>query len=101
LHVAVPLAYPAPNVPLDRTDRELLRVLTNGPYFYRSSSGIAAEVQADEAEVEKRLEKMREHSLAGTRATPTRRLWFLTNKGHDWLAAKGLKDTPPQDRLSA
>jgi hypothetical protein len=101
LHAPVQPSFPAEKVPLDRTDRELLMVLTNGPYFYRSSSGIAAEVQADETEVEKRLQKMREHALASTRTTSTRRLWFLTNKGHEWLTAKGLEEGSPPDRPTA
>jgi membrane protein implicated in regulation of membrane protease activity len=92
---------PVEDFPLDRTDRELLMLLTNGPYLYRSSGGIATEAQADQTDVERRLEKMREHALAGKRTTPTRRLWFLTNKGYDLLTAKGLKEGSPQNRLAA
>jgi len=71
---------------------ELLKTLTNERYSYRTVPGIASEVQGDEAEIGKRLEKMRDQALAGKRATLTRTLWFLTNKGHDWLTARSRID---------
>jgi len=89
--LVTPPAILVEDLPVDRADQELLQVLTSQRYSYRTVSGIATEVQADEAEVAKRLERMRDHALAGKRATPTRTLWFLTNKGHDWLAAQSLK----------
>lgn len=89
--LVTPSAIRVEDLPGDRADHELLQALTSQQYSYRTISGIATEVQSDETEVGKRLERMRDHALAGKRATPTRTLWFLTDKGHDWLAAQSLK----------
>jgi hypothetical protein len=76
------------DLPVNRTDRELLKALLNGQYDYRTIGSLAAEVQVGEADAVDRLERMREHSLAGKKTTPTRNLWFLTDKGCNWLAAQ-------------
>ena len=39
----------------------------------------------EEPDAVKRLERMREQALAGKKTTPTRNLWFLTDKGCNWL----------------
>jgi hypothetical protein len=88
--IVISPAFQADELPVDRTDQEILTTLTSDPYSYRTVGGIAAEVQTVEGDVGKRLERMREHLLAGKWTTPTRTLWFLTNKGYDWLTAKGL-----------
>jgi hypothetical protein len=69
-----------------------LKALTHERYTYRTVPAIASEVQGDETEIGKRLEKMREQALAGKRATLTRTLWYLTNKGHDWLTTRSRTD---------
>ena len=89
---ALALPPSPPDIPVDETDEELLKTLTNEHYSYRTVPAIASEVQGDEAEIGKRLEKMREQALAGKRATLTRTLWFLTNKGHDWLTTRSRVD---------
>ena len=42
----------------------------------------------EEPDAVRRLERMREHALAGKKTTPTRNLWFLTDKGCNWLEAQ-------------
>jgi hypothetical protein len=91
-------ALPAEDLPVDRTDQAILTTLTSDQYSYRTAGSIAAEVQGAETEIGKRLERMREHALAGKWNTPTRTLWFLTNKGHDWLATKGASTDPSRHR---
>jgi len=100
LPAAFPLALPSgpPDIPVDDADAQLLKALTHERYAYRTVAGIASDVQADESDVGKRLEKMREQALAGKRASLTRTLWFLTNKGHDLLTAKGLNGEPGRGR---
>jgi len=56
--------------------------------LYRTVGSLAEEVQLDEPDAVKRLERMREQALAGKRTTPTRHLWFVTEKGCHWLAAQ-------------
>jgi hypothetical protein len=85
------------NLPVDRTDKELLQALLKGQYAYRSVSSLAAETQVEEPEVVNRLEKMREHVLAGQRNTLSRNLWFLTDKGFHWLEAQQLSTDGTQD----
>ena len=100
LSASTALALPPspPEMPVDETDEELLQALTHERYSYRTVPAIASEVHGDETEIGKRLEKMREQALAGKHATLTRTLWFLTNKGHDWVTAKGLKAGPSNGR---
>ena len=95
---ALALPPSPPDVPVDETDEELLKTLTNERYSYRTVPAIATEVQGDETEIGKRLEKMREQALAGKRATLTRTLWYLTNKGHDWLTTRSRLDNGPNGR---
>jgi hypothetical protein len=76
------------DLPIDHTDRELLTALLKGQYSYRTIGSLAAEVQMEEPDAVKRLERMREHALAGKKTTPTRNLWFLTDKGCNWLEAQ-------------
>jgi hypothetical protein len=76
------------DLPVDHTDRELLQALLSGRYSYRTVGSLAEEFQMEEPDAVKRLERMREHALAGKKATPTRNLWFLTDKGCHWLAAQ-------------
>lgn len=73
------------DLPVDHTDRELLQALLNGQYSYRTIGSLAAEVQMEEPDTVRRLERMREQALAGKKTTPTRNLWFLTDKGCNWL----------------
>jgi hypothetical protein len=49
----------------------------------------------EEPDAVRRLERMREQALAGKKTTPTRNLWFLTDKGCNWLEAQ-----TPRDELS-
>jgi hypothetical protein len=86
------------DLPVDRTDQEILTTLTSDQYSYRTTGSIAAEVQGTEPDIGKRLERMREHALAGKWNTPTRTLWFLTNKGHNLLATKGVNTDPSRHR---
>jgi hypothetical protein len=76
------------DLPVDYTDRELLQALLKGQYSYRTVSSLAEEIQMEEPDAVRRLERMREQALAGKRTTPTRNLWFLTDKGCTWLAAQ-------------
>ena len=85
------------DLPVDHTDRELLKALLNGQYSYRTVSSLAAEVQMEEPDAVKRLERMREHTLAGKKTTPTRNLWFLTDKGCNWLEAQARGESAPRD----
>jgi len=96
--MVLPTVFQPEELPVDRTDQEILTTLTSEPYSYRTAGSIAAEVQEAETDIGKRLERMREHALAGKWNTPTRTLWFLTNKGHDWLAAKGANTDPSRQR---
>jgi hypothetical protein len=85
------------DLPIDHTDRELLTALLKGQYSYRTIGSLAAEVQMEEPDAVKRLERMREHALAGKKATPTRNLWFLTDKGCNWLEAQAPGEESPRD----
>jgi hypothetical protein len=86
------------DLPIDHADRELLKALLNGQYSYRTVSSLAAEVQMEEPDAVKRLERMREHTLAGKKTTLTRHLWFLTDKGCNWLEAQAPGESSPRDR---
>jgi len=86
------------DLPVDRTDRQLLRALFNGQYSYRTVSSIADEVQVEEHDAVRRLEGMREYALTGKKTTPTRNLWFLTDKGCNWLEAQAPSEELPRDR---
>ena len=85
------------DLPVDRTDRVLLKALCDGQYSYRTVRGLAEEVQMEEPDLVKRLERMREHALAGKKATPSRNLWFLTDKGSNWLEAQAPNDNSARD----
>ncbi len=87
---SAPVVLPASlqDLPIGHADRELLTALMNGQYSYRTVNSLAAEIQVEESEAVKRLERMREHTLAGKKVTPTRNLWFLTDKGFNWLEAQ-------------
>ena len=52
----------------------------------------------EESDAVRRLERMREHALAGKKTTPTRNLWFLTDKGCNWLDAQAPGEESPPDR---
>jgi hypothetical protein len=84
------------DLPIDHTDRDLLTALLNGQYSYRTLSSLAEEVQMEESDAVKRLERMREHALAGKKPTPTRNLWFLTDKGCNWLQAQVPREELPR-----
>jgi hypothetical protein len=86
------------DLPVDHTDRDLLKALSDGQYSYRTVRSLAEEVQMEEPDTVKRLERMREHALAGKRTTPTRNLWFLTDKGCNWLEAQAPSESSPHDR---
>jgi hypothetical protein len=86
------------DLPVDHTDRELLRALFSGQYSYRTVSSLAEEVQMEEPDAVKRLERMREQALAGKKTTPTRNLWFLTDKGCNWLEAQVGSEGSPHSR---
>jgi hypothetical protein len=86
------------DLPVDHTDRQLLRALLNGQYSYRTVSSLADEVQVEEHDAVRRLEGMREYALAGKKTTPTRNLWFLTDKGFNWLDAQVTGEDSPRDR---
>jgi hypothetical protein len=86
------------DLPVDHADRELLKALLNGQYSYRTVSSLAEEVQMEEPDAVKRLERMREQALAGKKTTPTRNLWFLTDKGCNWLEAQAAGEESPRDR---
>ena len=73
------------DLPVDPKDRELLRALSNGSYSYRTVNSLAEEISMTDADAVRRLEKMREQSLAGKKTTDTRNLWFLTDRGSSWL----------------
>ena len=49
---------------------------------------LAEEVEMEESDAVKRLERMRQQSLAGKKITAARNLWFLTDKGCNWLDAQ-------------
>jgi hypothetical protein len=76
------------DLPVDRHDRELLIALSKGKYSYRSVTTLAEEVEMEEPDAVKRLERMREQALAGKKTTESRNLWFLTDKGSSWLAVQ-------------
>jgi len=86
------------DLPVDHADRELLKALLNGQYSYRTVSSLAEEVQMEEPDAVRCLERMREQTLAGKRTTPTRNLWFLTDKGCNWLEAQAAIEESPRDR---
>src|SRR5208283_16978 len=73
---------------VDYTDRDLLKALLHGQYSYRTVSSLAAEVQMEEPDAVMHLERLRQQALAGKKTTPTRNLWFLTDKGCNWLEAQ-------------
>jgi hypothetical protein len=83
---------------VDQIDRVLLRALLDGRYSYRTVSGLAEEVEMEESDAVKHLERMREQSLAGKKITAARNLWFLTDKGCHWLESQATSDAPPHNR---
>ena len=83
---------------VDHTDRELLMALLHGQYSYRTIGSLAEEVQMEESSAVRRLERMREQALAGKKTTPTRNLWFFTDKGCNWLAAQTPGEESSRDR---
>ncbi len=85
-------------LPVDHIDRELLRALSEGQYSYRTVSSLADEIEMEEPDAVKHLERMREQSLAGKKITATRNLWFLTDKGCTWLEAQAPADEPPRNQ---
>ena len=86
------------DLPVDPTDRQLLHALFGGQYSYRTVTSLAEEVQVEELDAVMRLERMREHALAGKKTTPTRNLWFLTDKGCHWLEAQAIGGEPPRSQ---
>lgn len=80
------------DLPVDHADQELLKALLHGQYCYRTVNSLAEEVQMEEPDAVKRLERMREQALAGKKTTPTRHLWFLTDKGCTWLEVQGARE---------
>jgi hypothetical protein len=76
------------DIPVDHVDQELLKALLEGQYAYRTVPSLAEETRIDDSDTVKRLERMREHALAGKKTTPTRNLWFVTEKGVNWLDAQ-------------
>jgi hypothetical protein len=87
------------DIPVDHHDRELLLALFQGQYAYRTSRSLAEELEMREPEAVRRLERVREHALVGKRSTPTRNLWFLTDRGCTWLGAQKPDGDSPQNRL--
>jgi hypothetical protein len=85
------------DLPVDHTDRDLLKALLHGQYSYRTIGSLAAEVQVEEPDAGRRLERMREQALAGKKITPTRNLWFLTDKGCNWLEAQSPGEESPRE----
>lgn len=75
------------DLPVNSADQDLLRALHTGEYCYRTSGSLAGEVQMEESDTLRHLERMREQALAGRRSTPARDLWYLTDKGCSWLEA--------------
>jgi hypothetical protein len=86
------------DLPVDHADRELLKALLVGQYSYRTVSSLAEEVQMEEPDAVKRLERMREQALAGKKSTPNRNLWFLTDKGCNWLEVQAPGEESPRRR---
>ncbi len=86
------------DLPVDHTDRDLLTALLHGQFSFRTLGSLAEEVQMEKSDAVKRLERMREHALAGKKTTPTRNLWFLTDKGCNWLEAQAASAEVPRDR---
>jgi DNA-binding transcriptional ArsR family regulator len=76
------------DLPVDHIDQALLKALLDGQYSYRSVSSLAEDVEMEESDAVKRLERMRELALAGKKITAARNLWFLTDKGCNWLEAQ-------------
>jgi len=87
------------DLPVDHADRELLQALLSGQYAYRTVRSLAEEVRMEEPDAVSRLERMREQALAGKRSTPTRNLWYLTDKGCSWIASQDLGDKSPHDQV--
>ena len=83
------------DLPVDHADQGLLQALLSGQYSYRTVTSLAEEVQMQESDAVRRLERMREHALAGKKITPTRNLWFLTDKGCNWLEAQAPREELP------
>lgn len=86
------------DLPVDQIDRVLLKALLDGQYSYRTVGSLAEEAEMEESDAVKRLERMRQQSLAGKKITAARNLWFLTDKGCNWLEAQATGDAPPHDR---
>jgi len=82
------------DLPVDHAERDLLQALLHEQYSYRTAGSLAEEIQMAEPEAVQRLERMREHALAAKKTTPTRHLWFLTDKGCDWLQAQKPESEP-------
>lgn len=93
---AVPLSLQ--DLPVDPKDRALLRALSSGSYSYRTVASLAEEVAMADADTVRRLEKMREQSLAGKKTTDTRNLWFLTDRGSIWLETQDHGDNSHRDQ---
>jgi len=89
------------DLPVDHTDRILLKALSEGQYSYRTIGSLAEEVEMEEADAGKRLERMREQALAGKKPTATRNLWYLTDKGCNWLEAQASAEEPSQSRTAS
>jgi hypothetical protein len=86
------------DLPIDDTDRDILLALHHGQYSYRTVTSLAEEVQMEEPDAVKRLERMRNHALTGKRTTLTRNLWFVTDKGCNWLQAQAPSEELPPER---
>jgi hypothetical protein len=88
------------DLPVDHTDRLILKALLEGQYSYRTVGSLAEEVEMEEPDAVKRLERMRDQGLAGKKTTATRNLWFLTDKGCNWLAVQpSSEETPGSGRI--
>jgi CTP-dependent riboflavin kinase len=83
---------------MDHTDQELMKALLDGQYAYRTVPSLAEEIHMGESDAVRRLERMREQALAGKKTTPTRNLWFLTEKGATWLEAQPTPGESPSGR---
>lgn len=93
---AIPLSLQ--DLPVDTKDRKLLRALSSGSYCYRTVGSLADEVAMADADTVRRLEKMREQSLAGKKTTDARSLWFLTDRGSNWLEAQDSGENSQRDQ---
>ena len=77
---------------MDHTDRKILKALMYGQYSYRTVNSLASETELEESDTVRRLERMRDQALAGKKITASRNLWFLTDKGCNWLATHASND---------